>query len=173
MQISFEPVTHDHLPMLKGWLESPHMREWWGEPKEELGFIENMIEGHDSTRPYIFRADDEPAGYIQYWFVGHHQNEKWLQDNPWLTALPQDAIGVDLSIGEPEKLSKGIGSTVLARFSRQLSDQGYQTIIIDPDAANHRAIRAYEKAGYRPVAELKDKTGGTLIMKYHLEETSI
>ena len=171
MEISFQPVTRDDLPMLKGWLEAPHMREWWGEPDEELGFIEDMVEGRDTSRPFLFSVDDEPVGYIQYWFLGHHQNEEWLKDNPWLAAFPAEAIGVDLSIGKPELLSKGIGSAALGKFTRERSREGFETIVIDPDAANRRAVRAYEKAGYRAVPQLKDRTGDTLIMQYYPEET--
>lgn len=173
MQISFEPVTRDRLPLLKDWLEAPHMREWWGEPEEELGFIEDMVEGRDTSQPFIFKLDGEPTGYIQYWFLGHHQNEKWLKDNPWLAAFPPEAIGVDLLIGKETMLSKGVGSATLRQFTSGLAEEGYETIIIDPDTGNGRAIRAYEKAGYRPVPELKGKTGDTLIMKYHPEEICI
>jgi RimJ/RimL family protein N-acetyltransferase len=172
LQISFHPVTHDHLPMLKGWLEQPHMQQWWGDPDTELGYIRDMVEGRDTTRPFIFHANGKPAGYIQYWFACHHQNDEWTVDDPWLKEIPADAIGVDLSIGEEGLLSKGIGSAALNRFSRKLAGEGHSTIIIDPDVDNARAIRAYEKAGYRAIAELKDKTGDTFIMQFDPDGTN-
>ena len=94
------------------------MREWWGEPETELGYIRDMIEGRDTTRPFIFSVDGEPVGYIQYWFIGDHQNATWIADHPWLAELPSDAVGVDLSIGDPGKLSQGIGSGGPARVHR-------------------------------------------------------
>jgi aminoglycoside 6'-N-acetyltransferase len=164
--ITFVPVAHEHLPMLHGWLCKPHIREWWGNPETELGYIVDMVEGRDSTRPFIFYVNGEPTGYIQVWFVGPHQNEEWSKDNPWLMELPSQAVGVDLSIGEESKLSKGIGSAVLRAFVGKLRAEGHTAIIIDPDPENRRAVRAYAKAGFRPVPNLEGSTQGVLIMQH-------
>ena len=164
--ISFVPVTPEHYPLLHQWLTEPHLQEWWGDPDEELGFIRDMVEGRDTTRPFLIAVDDVPVGYIQYWFIGHHQNEQWIKDHPWLAELPSETIGLDLSIGCPDKLSKGIGSTALAAFASTLREQGHASIIIDPDADNARAIRAYTKAGFRPVPHLEGRTDDVLIMQH-------
>ncbi len=83
---------------------------------------------------------------------------------------PSDAVGVDLSIGDPGKLSQGIGSAALREFTERLVKQGYRTIIIDPDPDNRRAVRAYESAGFRAIPQLLGRTGDTLIMQYELKE---
>ena len=74
-EIGFLAVTPDHYPLLAEWLRAPHMQEWWGDPDEELGFIRDMVEGRDTTQPFLFTLDGVPIGYIQAWFIGHHQNE--------------------------------------------------------------------------------------------------
>jgi aminoglycoside 6'-N-acetyltransferase len=145
--------------------EMPHIRARWGDPDTELGYIRDMIEGRDTTQPFIFSVEGEPTGYIQYWFIGHHQNETWIADLPWLAELPSDAVGVDLSIGDPAKLSRGIGSGALSSFAEFLVED-HPTIIIDPDPTNTRAVRAYEKAGFRAIPRLLGRTGDTLIMQY-------
>ena len=167
----FRPMTAEIFPLMRRWLEQPHVREWWGEPNAELDFVRDMIDGNDTTRPFIFSVDGEPAGYIQYWFIGHHQNGTWIADHPWLAELPPDAIGVDLTIGEAALLSRGVGSDVLRLFTERLVAEGHRTIIIDPDPENGRAVKAYEKAGYRPIPRLLGRTGDTLIMQYDLNET--
>jgi aminoglycoside 6'-N-acetyltransferase len=167
-EIAFRPVRAADFPLLRRWLEAPHLREWWGDPDEELGFIRDMLEGRDTTRPYLILLDGAPVGYIQAWFIGHHQNADWIATHPWLAGLPVDAVGVDLSIGDPALLSRGIGSAALAAFVRDLREAGHASIVIDPDPANARAIRAYEKAGFRPVPHLVGQTGDTLIMQHHL-----
>lgn len=159
-------MTAGDLPLMRRWLETPHVAEWWGDPDTELDHIRDMIEGRDSTRPFIFTVDGEPAGYIQFWFIGHHQNATWIAEHPWLAELPADTVGVDLTIGDPDKLGRGIGSEVLRLFAEHLLWQGHQIVIIDPDPANRRAVRAYEKAGFRPIPRLFGRTGDTLIMQY-------
>ena len=169
-RIAFQPVEPSHYALLGDWLAAPHMRAWWGDPEEELGFIRDMVEGRDTTRPFLIMLDGEPVGYIQYWYVGHHQNEEWIRDNPWLMELPPETVGVDLSIGDAERLSSGIGSAALHEFVTRLRVEGHHTIIIDPDPANVRAVRAYEKAGFVPIPALMGRTGeDVLIMQHHLK----
>jgi aminoglycoside 6'-N-acetyltransferase len=165
-RIGFIPVQAEHVPLLRQWLNEPHIREWWGDPDEELGFIRDMVDGRDTTRPFLVTLDQVPIGYIQYWFIGHHQNEQWIKDHPWLAELSSDTIGIDLSIGRPELLSKGIGSAALTAFVASLREQGYANVIIDPDRSNVRAVRAYMKAGFRPVPNLHEQTGDVLIMQH-------
>jgi aminoglycoside 6'-N-acetyltransferase len=166
-EIGFVPVGPEHYALLAAWMTEPHWREWWGEPEEELAYIREMVEGRDTSRPFLFTLAGEPVGYIQYWFVGHHQNEQWVKDHPWLMELPPETIGVDLSIGRPEQLSKGIGATVLRDFVAKLRREGYRSIIIDPDPNNLRAVRAYRKAGFRPIPRLEGRTGDVLIMQHN------
>ena len=168
-EISFLPVEPKHFPLLRKWLGEPHMQEWWGEPEEELGFIRDMVEGRDTTRPFLIAVDGMPVGYVQYWFIGHHQNAEWIADHPWLAELPSDTVGVDLSIGDAEQLSQGIGSAALKAFVAQLRRQGHTNIIIDPDPTNARAVRAYTKAGFRPISRLQGRTGDVLIMQHELK----
>jgi aminoglycoside 6'-N-acetyltransferase len=165
-RITFEPVAEKHYPLLTRWLNAPHIREWWGDPETELGYIVDMVEGRDTTRPYIFSVNGAHVGYIQVWRIGPHQTDEWTKDNPWLMELPSQAVGVDLSIGEADKLSNGIGSAVLRRFVENLKAEGHTAIIIDPDPANSRAVRAYAKAGFRPIPHLAGRTDGVLVMQY-------
>ncbi len=167
--VEFTPVAARDLPMIADWIARAHWQEWWGDPDTEIGYIRDMIEGRDGTRPFIFHVDGEATGYIQVWDVGPHQTEQWAVHHPWLMALPIDAIGVDLSIGPDEKLSQGIGSAVLKAFAQALVNDGHRTIIIDPDLDNARAIRAYFKAGFRPMPNLDGMKHDVLIMQFQLD----
>ncbi len=166
-EITFRPVRPDDFAMLTEWLARPHWREWWGDPTVELGYIRDMVEGRDPhCDPFIFESDGEPLGYIQVWRIGPHQTPEWAGDNPWLMELPADAVGVDLSIADGARLSRGLGSGALRRFARSLRAKGHRTIIIDPDPENGRAVAAYRKAGFRPVPHLEGRTDGVLIMQF-------
>ncbi len=130
-------------------MQLPHWQEWWGEPETELGYIRDMVEGQDTTRPYLFELDGKPVGYIQAWIIADHLSEPWLGKAPWLTDVPADSIGIDLAIGDVENLSRGLGTAALTAFAGMLIEEGHRHILIDPDAANLRAIRAYQKAGFK------------------------
>jgi aminoglycoside 6'-N-acetyltransferase len=170
--ISFAPAGEAHYDLLRSWLEQPHWREWWGDPDTELGYIRDMVEGRDTHgRPFIFSVDGTATGYIQYWFLGPHQTEDWSRDNPWLMEFPCHTVGVDLSIGEGAALSKGYGSLALWSFVRMLRSMGHDTIIIDPDPQNLRAVRAYEKAGFVAVPRLLGRYDDVLIMQHALKES--
>jgi aminoglycoside 6'-N-acetyltransferase len=164
--ITFHPVAEDDLPMLADWLARPHWREWWGDPETELGYIRDMIEGRDTTKPFIFQVDGTDMGFIQVWYVRDQQGTPWAVKYPWLELLPSDAVGVDLSLASETELSKGIGTEVLRAFVRKLQQEGHNRIIIDPDPANFRAIRAYRKVGFCEVEGLLGKTDDNLIMEY-------
>ncbi|MFN3824931.1 MAG: GNAT family N-acetyltransferase [Pseudorhodobacter sp.] len=167
---AFRPVTSADLPLLADWLARPHWRDWWGDPETELGYIRDMIEGRDTTEPFLFEIDGTPRGYIQIWHIADNRFEPWLTDAPWLMDLPDGAVGVDLSLADPSNLSRGIGSAVLRAFVAMLRARGHDYIIIEPDPANLRAVRAYTKAGFRPIPELEGRTGDSLLMRHHPED---
>lgn len=165
--IAFRPVSPGDLARLGEWMKRPHWSEWWGEPEVELGYVRDMIEGRDRTcEPFIFDLDGEPSGYIQVWRIGPHQTPEWAQDNPWLMELPATAVGVDISVADPERLSKGAGSRVLRAFVERVAATRGAPVIIDPDPANGRAVTAYRKAGFRPVSHLEGRTDDVLIMQF-------
>lgn len=166
-EIGFRPMTAADLPLLRAWMAQPHWRRWWGDPETEIGFVEDMLAGRDGTRPFLIERDGAPVGYIQAWSVAEARVEPWLTEAPWLVHLPDDAVGVDLSIGPEALLSQGIGTAALQAFVARLRAEGHDHIVIDPDPANGRARRAYEKAGFQPIPELLGRTAGSLLMRHH------
>ena len=164
--ITFAPVTTADLPLLREWMDLPHWREWWGDPDTELGYIRDMLEGRDSTRPFLFFQDGRPVGYIQAWFIRDARIEPWLTEAPWMAELSDDCVGVDLSIGPENLLSQGLGSAALAGFVALLRAEGHDDIIIDPDPGNGRAIRAYEKSGFRAIAGTGERWPDVLLMRH-------
>lgn len=164
--IAFRPVLRADLEMLRRWMARPHWREWWGEPETEIRLVEEMIAGRDSTRPFLFMIDGQPAGYVQVWRIADHLVEPWLSEAPWMARLPSAAVGVDLSLARAEDLGRGIGPAVLRAFVARLRDEGEREIWIDPAPGNLRAVRAYEKAGFRVAPDLLGLTDDSLLMRH-------
>jgi RimJ/RimL family protein N-acetyltransferase len=170
--ITFRPVAVADLPLLADWLSRPHWQEWWGDAETELGYIRDMLEGRDTTEPFLILLNGSPAGYIQMWHIKDARVEPWITQAPWVADLPDDAVGVDLSLADPACLSRGIGTATLVAFVARLRDAGQREIYIDPDPENLRAVRSYEKAGFRAVETLLGQTGDSLIMRHDLKETT-
>ena len=153
--------------MLKRWMDQPHWQEWWGEPDAELADIANMIDGNDTTEPYVFEIAGEPLGFIQVWHIADQLKDPLtIQAHPWILDVPGEAVGVDLAMGSALNLSKGIGTVVLRCFAERLHGRGHRTIITDPDPENTRAVRAYGKAGFTPIAKLEGRYPGVLLMQH-------
>ena len=151
--VTFIPVTEAHRPLLQGWLQQPHWREWWGEPEEELRLIYAVEEGEHL--PFIASINDEPIAYVQCWWPASHPEVSWVKD------MAITERGIDISIGDASNLGKGLGSLIVKHFAAKLFAEGATRLIIDPDQRNERAIAAYMKAGFTPYAE----ADGDLLME--------
>ena len=64
---------------------------------------------------------------------------------------------MDQFMGEPDYWNRGIGSSLLKMMASYLKDsKGADRILLDPHKNNHRAIRAYEKAGFKTIGSLPE-----------------
>jgi aminoglycoside 6'-N-acetyltransferase len=152
----FRPVTHRDLPMIATWLAEPHVAEWWDDPDTEIASIRAHIDSI-SVELLIIELDAKPIGYLQT-YDPHLEDDHPYRDQPFGT------LGIDLSIGVPELVGIGHGSALLGHFVDELFAEGTPRVIIDPDPANARAIRAYEKAGFRAFGTRSSVYGPALMM---------
>ncbi|NGO49981.1 GNAT family N-acetyltransferase [Allomesorhizobium camelthorni] len=159
---SFRPVTPDDLEMIAGWLAEPHVAEWWDDPDEQIASIREHIDSI-SVEPLIIELDGRPIGYLQS-YDPHLEDDHPYQDQPFGT------LGIDLSIGVPDLVGIGHGSAIVRQFVEELFAEGTPRVIIDPDPANLRAIRAYEKAGFKAFDKRTSVYGPALMMARDNEE---
>lgn len=154
--VSFRRICADDEPLLALWLAEPHVREWWGEPDRE---IELIREGESSgeSQGYLGFVAARPVAYLQAWTPGAQA------DDEWQLCVPRTARGVDMFVGPPDCLGQGTGSRILRAFTEKLFDEGIPQLFIDPHVANPRAIRAYERAGFRRFA-LAGRNRDTVLM---------
>jgi len=156
--ITFLPVTQDHRELLRGWLDTPHVREWWGETEKELALIYDGMGEHE---PYLAGVDGLPIAYIQAWWPIQHPHLEWLR------GMTASTRGIDLFIGEASHLSRGYGSAIVAAFATKLFAEGATRLIIDPDRRNARAIAAYTKAGFARFGTHE----GDVLMELHAQQS--
>ena len=72
-------------------------------------------------------------------------------------SLGEDAVGVDLFIGESDLIGRGHGPRMVVQFLRDVAFpfHGIDVCVIGPSVKNVAAIRAYEKAGFRAFREVQ------------------
>jgi aminoglycoside 6'-N-acetyltransferase len=137
----FRPMTAADLPMVRGWLAAPHVVEWWGDPDEQFGLVSDDLD-HPAMDQFIVAIDDRPFAYLQC-YDPLAWPENGLGDHPIGTR------GIDQFIGELDLLGRGHGSAFISAYTDRLLAAGAPRVLTDPDPNNLRAIRAYEKAGFR------------------------
>ncbi|MBL8583686.1 MAG: acetyltransferase [Rhizobiaceae bacterium] len=153
----FRAVEEDDLLLLAEWLAKPHAAEWWTDGVEAS--IAGIREAMDSvsTEPLIVEFAGRPIAYLQS-YDPHLEDDHPYRDQPFGT------LGIDVTIGVPDLVGVGHGSAIVSQFVDELFEEGVPRVVIDPDPRNARAIRAYGKAGFRPIGERHSVYGHVLLM---------
>jgi aminoglycoside 6'-N-acetyltransferase len=155
-QYEFAPVKRADLPLLGRWLAAPHVAAWWPDPDVQIADIQDCL-GDGAIDIFIVKAKGRPIGYLQC-YDPHAE-----ADHPF-GAQPAGTRGIDQFIGEPDMIDRGHGPALIGAFVQRLFDAGTVRVITDPDPANGRAVRAYEKAGFTRDRLIDTPSGRTLLM---------
>jgi len=151
----FRLMTAADLPLIRRWLALPHVREWWGDPHEQYALVSGDLD-EPAMDQYIFSTAGDSLGYLQcYDLTG------W---NTGFGPQPPGTRGIDLFIGEPNRIGRGHGSALIRGFVDNLLQKGAPRVVTDPDPANSRALRAYEKAGFEKDRMVETPDGPALLM---------
>jgi AacA4 family aminoglycoside N(6')-acetyltransferase len=163
--ISLRPMEEDDLSLLHLWLQRSHVIEWWGGEDARLDFDQvrekylPRLKNPEPVTSYIAMLDGTPIGYAQS-YIALGCGEGWWEDE-----TDPGVRGIDLFLSEGNQLSQGIGTKLVQALVRHLfTDQGVTKIQTDPDPRNLRAIRCYEKAGFRAVRTIVTPDGLALYM---------
>lgn len=158
MSYHFRIVKDKDVPMLSEWLYAPHLKQWWGDPDDELGLIK-----HDLDDPkinlMIVEYGSQPFAYVQDYRVSD-----WPQD--YFSSFPKTTRAIDTFIGREDFLNKGHGRLYLRQHVENLIRNGTEQIVIDPVFDNKRAIKAYQGAGFHEHSLHETQEGLICLMVY-------
>src|ERR1043166_1990831 len=150
LHFEFKPLTESDLPLFCDWLHRPHVAEWWSGPSSLKDVREEYLPCLSSTSSvhcFFAQLNEIPVGFIQSYNVVAQQSSSW-----WLDETDPTAVGIDQFLADAENLGKGIGTEMVKQFVEFLfRDSAVTKIQTDPAPTNLRAIRCYEKAGFRRV----------------------
>jgi aminoglycoside 6'-N-acetyltransferase len=155
-QYRFRAMSVEDLPMVRRWLEAPHVREWWGDPDTQFALVSEDLT-HPAMDQFIVAAGDRPFAYLQC-----YDPAAWPDSG--LGMQPAGARGIDQFIGEVDMIGRGHGSTLIRSIVDKLLREGTPRVMTDPDPANIRAVRAYEKAGFQKSHVVETPDGCALLM---------
>ena len=102
------------------------------------------------------QSDGRPFAYLQCYDL-----TAW---NSGFGPQPLGTRGIDQFIGEPDMIDRGHGSAFIRTFTDGLLAAGTPRLVTDPDPANARAVRAYEKAGFHRDRMVDTPDGPALLM---------
>ena len=152
-EILVRDFAEDDFPLMLKWLTDDRVLEFY--EGRDVRFTMGALTAHylkeipDGFRVIIEHAGS-PIGYGQaYRLTGELLDEYSYPDDGRVV------FAMDQFIGEPDYWNKGIGSSFLRLMAAYLKEaEAADVILLDPHKSNPRAIRAYEKAGFRIVKSL-------------------
>lgn len=146
-ELAFRPLAASDLPLLAHWLRHPHVDRWWHGPQDMPAVRAKYLPRIDGTEPthvFVFDLGAVPVGWIQW--------ARWADYPQHAVQLGAalDMAGLDLAIGELELLGRGLGPRVIRAFLERIvfADPAIAGCVTDPQSANQRSLRAFEKAGF-------------------------
>jgi len=166
LAVTLRLMTEDDIPLLHDWLGRPHVARWWrGDERRPATLDETRAQylpavlAAERVTAYIAMRGAEPIGYAQS-YVAAGCGGGWWEDES-----EPGVRGIDQTLADPEQLGKGLGTQLVSALVELLfSDPEVTKIQTDPSPDNPRAIRCYEKAGFRRVKTVTTPDGPAVYM---------
>ncbi len=153
----FRRVAREDEALLADWLRRPHIAAWFPGTETQLASIMKHLDD-DWIRVSIVSLDGRDVGYLQCYQADREPSGSWRDQ-------PAGTRGTDQFLAEPDLLNCGLGTAMMHQVVADLfAEPETIRVITDPDPANGRAIRCYEKAGFRQVGSVDKPWGTTLLM---------
>ena len=134
-RVVLRPLAEDDVERIAELGADPEVARWWRglTPEHVLAKAHGEDEG---VAVFAILVEGEVVGMIQYY---EETDEEFRH------------AGMDLFLGAPYH-DRGFGTDAVRTMARHLiHDLGHRRLVIDPAAHNERAIRCYEKVGFRQV----------------------
>jgi aminoglycoside 6'-N-acetyltransferase len=137
-RVTLRPLEAADVPRLAQIAAEPEVARWWlglteQDLREKLGLDEDGL-------IFTIELDGKPIGLAQ---AGEELDPDYRH------------ASIDLFLGTAWQ-GQGLGADTVRTLARWLfEERGHHRITIDPAVANERAIRSYERVGFRRVGVLR------------------
>jgi aminoglycoside 6'-N-acetyltransferase len=141
-RVTLRVVEEADRPRLRAILGEPSVARWWGPQSADEAVSELLAPGE---AVFAIEVDGAVVGAI---WVSEEEDPDYRH------------AGLDLFLDSGHQ-GQGLGPEAIGLVARYLFGvRGHHRLTIDPAAANVRAIRAYERAGFRPVGVMREYERG-------------
>ena len=161
-EFSFQRLAPQDISQLWEWMNRRHVDEWWQEASSLEAVGEKYLPrtGEGPVKGYLAIRDARPLGYVQSW-VAKDEGEWW-----WQPEEDPGVLGIDQFLSNESDLGQGVGTAMVRSFVAMLfADPAVTRVQLDVDPANGRALRCYEKSGFRRCGEVETPGGPLVLMR--------
>jgi aminoglycoside 6'-N-acetyltransferase len=138
-RILLRPVAEPDVARLAEILQDPEIAAWW--PRYDAARVRSEFVDPDDEEAYAVELGGEPIGLL---LINEELEPEYRH------------ASLDITLATIHH-GRGLGAEALRVAARHLfEERGHHRITIDPAAHNERAIRAYERVGFRPVGVMRE-----------------
>ena len=120
----FRAMTAADLPMIRQWLETPHVAQWWGDADEQYALVRDDL-SEPAMDQFIVTTAGRPFGYLQCYRLS-----AW---NTGFGQQPEETRCIDQFIGVADMIDRGHGSALTRVFVEGLLTTGTPRVVTGPD----------------------------------------
>lgn len=146
-------LNENDKPLLAIWLSNPEVLEYYEgrDHSFDLARVERVFYlSDDDEVKCIIEYEGNSIGYIQYYEL----NDATKKEYGYTT---EKVFGTDQFIGEVNYWNRGIGTRLVKSMTEFLINQLHaDKVVMDPQVWNERALKCYEKCGFKKVKLLPE-----------------
>ena len=143
--LTLRRATVEDAPLLRRWDEEPHVVA--SDPTSDWQWETELAEEWPWRDQLVAEVDGVPIGFLQIIDPAEEVSRYWGD-------MPANLRAIDIWIGEAAYLGRGYGTRMMRwAIDFCFADPAVEAILIDPLASNTRAIRFYQRLGFKPLEE--------------------
>ena len=109
------------------------------------------IAGDEPTYVFVIEYERVPIGWVQWYsWADYPDHARQIQAEPC-------SAGIDLAIGCVDRIGIGLGPLIIRGFLSGVvfSSPSVCAVVADPEEANVRSVRAFDKAGFKAIDTIR------------------
>jgi len=141
MSIKLRKATPKDLPILEYWDTQQHVID--SDPDDDWNWEYELSREPIWRKQLMAELNGKPIGFIQIIDPEKEETHYWGKIGP-------NKRAIDIWIGEKENLNKGYGTEMMRQaLYICFENKDLIEVLIDPLASNKKAIRFYERIGFK------------------------